>query len=195
MVSKLGLAVVEHALGLCSGKEIGGGPSDACVEHFREIKAGIGAHKTPQEYGAFPTDPYSHTPSFAGVQQPGMTGQVKEDIIARFLELGVMVTAGRVKFCPVLLDRGEFLKEESEFSYFDTKGNPEKVKVTAGSMAYSFCNVPVVYHQGDRDRGSLVYDGKVLEFYPAEGLPEEISRDLFDRNGKIERIDVTVSGI
>jgi len=195
MVSKLELAVVENALGLCgrsgkNGQETG--PSDECVKHFREIKEGVGAHKTPQKYGAFPTDPYSHTPSFAGVQQPGMTGQVKEDIIARFLELGVTVSGGRVGFRPVLLDRGEFLKKTGEFFYFDTEGNPQKAGVPAGSLAFSFCNVPVFYHQGGRESGSLVYNGKVLAFNPAEGLPEDIARDLFDRNGKVERIDVTI---
>ena len=45
-------------------------------------------------YGAFPTDPYSHTPAGKGAQQPGMTGQVKEDVISRFGELGVEVKNG-----------------------------------------------------------------------------------------------------
>src|SRR6056297_3197831 len=191
MVSKLELAVVENALGLCGRS----GKKGECVEHFQEIKEGVGAHKTPQEYGAFPTDPYSHTPSFAGVQQPGMTGQVKEDIIARFLELGVTVSGGKVGFKPVLLDRGEFLKKKGEFFYFDTEGNPQKAGVPAGSLAFSFCNVPVFYHQGGRESGSLVYNGKVLAFNPAEGLPEDVGRDLFDRNGRVQRIDVTISGI
>ena len=35
--------------------------------------------ESPAEYGAFPDDPYSHTPSFGGARQPGMTGQVKEE--------------------------------------------------------------------------------------------------------------------
>ena len=52
---------------------------------------GIGAHKSPVNYGAFPSDPYSHTPAGKGAQQPGMTGQVKEDILSRFGELGLRV--------------------------------------------------------------------------------------------------------
>ncbi|MCF7915544.1 MAG: hypothetical protein K9L66_10295 [Spirochaetaceae bacterium] len=196
MVSKLELAVVENALGLCGrsgNNREETGPSGECVEHLKEIKEGIGAHKTPPKYGAFPIDPYSHTPGFAGVQQPGMTGQVKEDIIARFLELGVTVREGRVGFQPALLDRSEFLEEEGEFFYFDTEGKPKHAKVAAGSMAFSFCNVPVFYHRGDREAGRLVYEGNVRSFSPSEGLSEDLSGDLFDRSGKVERVDVTIS--
>ena len=50
-------------------------------EYYFEIKDGLGVKKSPDKYGAFPIDPYSHTPGDGGVKQPGMTGQVKEDII------------------------------------------------------------------------------------------------------------------
>ena len=58
---------------------------------YYRVREGIGFNKTPAEYGAFPTDPYSHTPGHGGAQQPGMTGQVKEEILSRFGELGVRV--------------------------------------------------------------------------------------------------------
>ena len=66
--------------------------------------------RPPTEYGAFPTDPYSHTPGFAGVQQPGMTGQVKEDILSRFGEMGASVDAGRLVFRADLFRGDELLK-------------------------------------------------------------------------------------
>ena len=56
---------------------------------YRDIREGIGDCKTPENYGAFPMDPYSHTPGQTGARQPGLTGQVKEDILCRFGELGV----------------------------------------------------------------------------------------------------------
>ena len=108
MVSKLALAVAELV-----ERAVEGGEDAAIIDrlrsHYREIRAGIGVHKTPEAYGAIPTDPYSHTPGFAGAQQPGMTGQVKEDIIARSYEMGLTVRDGRLGFRPHLLDRGEFL--------------------------------------------------------------------------------------
>ena len=85
--------------------------------HYFAIRDGIGAHKQPSEYGSFPFDPYSHTPSMAGVQQPGMTGQVKEDIISRFFELGVSVRDGQVSFRPTMLTEADFTNGELRFTY------------------------------------------------------------------------------
>ena len=68
----------------------------ALLAHYDAIKAGIGAHKSPEEYGAFPTDPYSHTTGFSGVQQPGMTGLVKEELLSR-LEEDEGVTSVRIE--------------------------------------------------------------------------------------------------
>jgi hypothetical protein len=43
-------------------------------------------------------------------QQPGMTGQVKEDILSRIGELGINVKDGKIIFNPRLLRRNEFYK-------------------------------------------------------------------------------------
>ena len=80
MVSKLLLATAE----VIKSADDGGVGRDALsplLERFDDIKEGLGLHMSPAEYGAFPVDPYSHTTGFSGVQQPGMTGQVKEDVI------------------------------------------------------------------------------------------------------------------
>jgi hypothetical protein len=79
----------------------------ALVAHYRRVRDGLGWRKTPAEYGAFPADPYSHTPAEGGAQQPGMTGQVKEEILARWGELGLRFEAGQIRFDPVLLDAAE----------------------------------------------------------------------------------------
>ena len=86
MVSKLLLAVQENYYRALQVKE-----EKAILAELRAyyyaIRAGLGLAKSPDLYGGFPTDPYSHTPGHTGAQQPGMTGQVKEDIISRFAEL------------------------------------------------------------------------------------------------------------
>ncbi len=99
MVSKLLLAVQEvlDRAG-CAGENAE--VVERLRSHYHEIREGIGVHKPPELYGAIPTDPYSHTPGFAGVQQPGMTGQVKEDLITRLGEMGVAVEGWTAQFPP-----------------------------------------------------------------------------------------------
>jgi hypothetical protein len=79
----------------------------ALVAHYRRVRDGLGYRKSAAEYGAFPADPYSHTPGEGGAQQPGMTGQVKEEILTRWGELGLRFEAGQIRFDPVLLDIAE----------------------------------------------------------------------------------------
>ena len=126
MVSKLLLAVGE-CIQANSQYPIGGTPSHSSeaasdlIAHYKAIREGIGSHKTPAEYGSFPFDAYSHTPSMAGVQQPGMTGQVKEDIISRFIELGVHVQDGQIHFNPIMLTDADFTDGELRFTYCGTE--------------------------------------------------------------------------
>jgi hypothetical protein len=74
---------------------------------YRRVRDGLGYRKTAADYGAFPADPYSHTAGEGGAQQPGMTGQVKEEILTRWGELGLWMREGWVVFRPVLLDAAE----------------------------------------------------------------------------------------
>jgi len=62
---------------------------------YYPVPEGIGFNRTPAEHGAFPTDPCSHTSGHGGAQQPGMTEQVKEEVLTRFGELGVRVPIPR----------------------------------------------------------------------------------------------------
>ena len=65
---------------------------------YYKIRSGLSSDKTPKQYGAFPYDPYSHTPFKRGAQQPGMTGQVKEELITRMGELGCIINNGKLNW-------------------------------------------------------------------------------------------------
>lgn len=192
MVSKLLLAVQECCLQAIEEVEeaslIG-----RLLEHYYEINAGIGVHKPPSLYGAFPTDPYSHTPAGKGAQQPGMTGQVKEDILSRFGELGVVVRDGSIHFLPGLLRKDEFLSAPSNFTYIDTNGDSRPLGLTAGSLCFTICQVPVVYSIGDNSGVQLQKSDGVTVSLDGHHLDADISRHIFDRTGGVIRIDVSIN--
>ena len=101
MVAKLLLAVQEQVF---AAADSAAPELPALTEHYRRVRDGLGYRKSAAAYGAFPADPYSHTAAEGGAQQPGMTGQVKEEILTRWGELGLRMKQGRVCFDPVLLD-------------------------------------------------------------------------------------------
>ncbi len=192
MVTKLLVAVQEVTLR--AFREGESAPTqEALVGFYYRIRAGLGFEKTAAEYGAFPTDPYSHTPAFAGAQQPGMTGQVKEEILTRFGELGVHVESGVVSFRPVLLRPSEFRTVSGDYAYYDVEGQSGVIAVPAGGLAFSFCQVPIVYALGRHAARVRVTDRDgVCSELAGDTLDAAMSRALFARCGRIARIDVDV---
>jgi hypothetical protein len=157
--------------------------------HCHALREGLGPHKPPGIHGAFPVDPYSHTPAHLGAQQPGLTGQVKEDIIARRGELGVVVERGSLRFEPILLRRSELLAAPRTFDYLDERGAWRRIPLPAGSLAFTFCQVPVVYQLAEQARLVITRDdGSVLRL-PGAALGPELSRALFERTGAIRQIE------
>ncbi|MBT8206811.1 MAG: hypothetical protein KJO18_00955, partial [Acidimicrobiia bacterium] len=107
MVGKLLVAVQETYAGLqgrATADELRG-----LAEAYRNVRSGLGFLKDPAAYGAIPTDCYSHTPLHAGAKLPGMTGQVKEEVLARFAELGLRIDAGQISVDPDLLPLSELM--------------------------------------------------------------------------------------
>lgn len=190
MVSKLQLAVLE-----CCLKAIQESQSDEVIgkllEHYYEINEGIGVHKSPKLYGAFPTDPYSHTPAGKGAQQPGMTGQVKEDILSRFGELGVFVKKGKLQFYPCLLRKDqEFLKESAKIHFVDIHKEDYPLDLKKGSLAFTFCQIPVVYLLSETEKLILTYNNGKTKSFSTLSLDEETSKKVFQRTGEITKIEV-----
>ncbi len=117
----------------------------ALGEIYHDVRRGLGFTKTPEVYGAFPSDPYSHSPSHLGAQQPGMTGQVKEEILTRWGELGVEVADGVIHFRPTLLRREEFFHGKHAFTYLRLDGREETWELPAESLGFTYCQVPICY--------------------------------------------------
>ncbi len=192
MVSKLLLAVQEN---FYAAVDMGAEDQDCARlgQFYYRIREGLGFNKSPEEYGAFPTDPYSHTPKHAGAQQPGMTGQVKEEILTRFGELGVRVSDGIVHFQPRLLRLREFSSETSDFCFLNICGSWDHLTIPPRGLAFTWCQVPIIYRIDDDSEPSIsiiMVDG-TRRTIPALALSTDDSIELFGRKGRIQHITVS----
>ena len=196
MVSKLVLAVQESLLRASDA----GAAQDVLTGlrgHYRAIRAGIGSGRSPEEYGAFPSEPYSHSPADGRVRQPGMTGQVKEDLLARLGEVGLRMRDGRIHFDGTCVDDAEFCTEPAQLP----RPTGEPVVIPVGALGFTHCVVPVVLHRGalpgDSAEGGVrgrvtLKGGEVRTFDPAAGLDAETSGEIFRRTGAVLIVEVAL---
>lgn len=189
MVSKLLLAVQEN---IYWGKEDYHGTEimGKMMDHYYEIRAGIGMNKSPEVYGSFPTDPYSHTPGNKGVQQPGMTGQVKEDVLNRWAELGVRVQDSSISFQQIFLSPSEFVSSPEKFKYFGLNGSFESLDVNADELAFTYCQIPIIYNKSNTNVIEVQFTDGTKQEIGGQKLSKEISKEIFERTGSINAIKV-----
>ena len=189
MVSKLALAVIEQYV---AESQVAARPEllSRLRDHYRKIRDGLGVNKAPELYGAFPIDAYSHTPENSGAKQPGMTGQVKEDVLCRMLELGVRVENGAIAFEPSLFQSKEFSQRQSAFQFYGLAGNDREIKLDEGMFGWTWCQTPILFVESDRQRLVLTLaNGEVQERQQLE-LSATEANQLFQRTGEIKQIEI-----
>lgn len=185
MVAKLLLAMQETAL-RCRHE-----PSAPALRAcYADIRQGLNFKKSPQAYGAFPTDPYSHTPNGQGARQPGMTGAAKEEILTRQGELGLRFENGCLAFDPMLLDSEELLAEPAWFEYFDIYGTIQRLELGSGSLAFTVCQVPVILQVAETDSITVYLTNQVTQVISGSGLDIANSQHIFHRDGAVHHLVV-----
>jgi hypothetical protein len=192
MVSKLLLAAQESCLAAIK-ENADAATVSQLIAHYYNIQAGIGVHKSPELYGAFPITPYSHTPFNKGAQQPGMTGQVKEDILCRIGELGVKIKDGQLLFEPSLLSKNEFIQQPRYADFVLSNGTEKNIELSAGSLAFSICQVPVVCKTSNANSIEVLFANGTKEQFNANTISAAVSNKIINRTGEVEEIIVHIN--
>ena len=188
MVSKLLLAVQETILRTRDERS-----TEALIEKYTDIRKGLSFNKSPEIYGAFPADPYSHTPKGQGARQPGMTGMVKEEILTRQMELGFSIEKGQITFDGLLVDKQEFLADPVVFNYWNVNGEQEKIGVPAGSLMYSICQVPVLLHVSDEPSIKVYLSDGNIQTVAGHVLDSVNSQHIFRRDGTVHHLVISIA--
>ena len=187
MVSKLMLSVQEIALEEDQEEDF-----KALVASYYDVQDGLGFRKKASEYGAFTADAYSHTPSFAGAQQPGLTGMVKEGVICRFGELGVQFNNETIEFKPRLLRAEELLKQTEEAVCIYPDKSQRTISVPENGLLFTITQIPVIYKRTDSETAEIVVeylDGR-SETISGDVLPKSIVQSLLNRTSNVSVISV-----
>lgn len=174
MVSKLMLAVQEVVQAAVSSAA-----DEALIRrlksHYFAVQSGLGYRQSAEQFGAFPSDPYSHSPGTGGAKQPGLTGQVKEGILCRFGELGVDYYNGGLRFRPHLLHLAEFSSKDQ--------------------LKFTFCRIPIIYQRCknlDNLEVEVFFADSTSQKFPSGIIDESITNEITSGSGRITNILVNI---
>jgi len=189
MVSKLLLASQENLL-KAHKSEAGQSTVLGLKQAYCKIRQGLGYKRDPYSYGAFPMDPYSHTPKNQKARQPGMTGQVKEELLTRRLECGYYLENGCLIFWDPLFDPQELSNEAHRFSYRSAKGDWENLELEAGTFGFTCCGTAIIRKRSKDPGLTVVFAQGTEKNYPSLELEKELSQEIFSRSGNIRYVEV-----
>ena len=188
MVAKLLVAVQDS---LVWAAETGASEDELqrLVDSYWRVRDGLGFNKSASEFGAIPLDPYSHTPSHAGAQQPGMTGLVKEEILTRLLELGVRVTNGQILFDDVLLRHRELLSSPVSWRFYDRDLELSNMELEIGTLGLTICQTPVVISTThEKPHVEILMNDGTSHHEPGMAVPQQFSEMVFARTSEVSEI-------
>ena len=121
-----------------------------------------------------------------------MTGQVKEDVISRFGELGVEVNNGIISFNSEMLRDQEFLTTNETFRYVNLSKEKIELDLNSNSLCFTYCQVPIIYSKSSSKKVTIDFiDGRSISIQGNE-LDIDSSRSLFDRENIIKQINVSL---
>ena len=172
-------------------------PSEPCSSVWRRTTTMCGAAcrstNRSRNTARCPPTPTPIRPRHLGAQQPGMTGQVKEEIITRLGEVGLRVREGELVVEPRLLRRRELLDAPTRWSFVGPGQTPTELDVPSRSVAVTVAQVPVILTVGDTSTVEVVYADGRREPRAGNSLGPEASAALFAREGEIASVWVTVT--
>ena len=176
------------------------GASDEAVDRLRKsyarVRDGLGFRMNAERFGALPIDAYSHSDGRGRAKQPGMTGQVKEELITRRMELGVRVEPEGIRFAPTLLPEEDWTTRATTWSIRDRRdGRLTDLGIPTAGLGFLCLGVPVIMHR--EDGGTRIEVERVdggTDVIEGDRLDRETSRSLIQRDGTIARIRITLGG-
>jgi hypothetical protein len=89
-----------------------------------------------------------------------------------------------------MLRKEEFLTEPKTFSYVDVNSDMHQLNLESGSLAFSYCQVPIIYKLGDITKLEAVMRNGSISKSENLSLDLELSKRVFGRNGDIVQIIV-----
>jgi hypothetical protein len=108
-------------------------------------------------------------------------------------ELGVQMKEGTLRFEPGLLLRSEVLNKDVNATFITVNGTVKNILLQPGSLAFTICQVPVVYQLAASPMIEVFYNNGAKESLHSNELNSTISQQVLHRTGEIDYLLVYIN--
>jgi hypothetical protein len=77
----------------------------------------------------------------------------------------------------------------------DVAGVHQVLSLEAGTLAFTLCQVPIVYRRAAAPAVAVAEGDGVVRRWAGDELPPAIAAEVFGRTGRIHRVEVDVVGL
>jgi hypothetical protein len=119
-----------------------------------------------------------------------MTGLVKEEVIARMAEVGLVIKNGCLAFNALLFDPSELLSEAKTIQYQDVNEKSQQLQLPAGSLVFTCCGVPIVIQLAKKPGIEVFLNDGTTQTIAGDCLNEINSQHIFRRDGIVHHLFV-----
>jgi hypothetical protein len=105
-------------------------------------------------------------------------------------EVNIALNEGKLEFQPTLLHRNEFLIDGNEVNFITVDGTDKKIQLEKGSLAFSVCQVPVIYTIAASNQMEIQYNNGTSITLDSLALDANESQKIFGRKGEISLIKI-----
>ena len=97
---------------------------------------------------------------------------------------------GQLECLPGMLQASEFLSEETIFMYCDVNSEMQHVEVPTNALAFTYCQVPFVYHLAQEAFVRVHLADGSSEELTGSRLSKEWSTMVMERTNSISKVEV-----
>jgi hypothetical protein len=107
-------------------------------------------------------------------------------------ELGVKMKDGQLMFVPSLLNKTEFLTDAVTTTFILLDGTTKTITLEKDSLAFTVCQVPVVYQLATEASIEVNYANGTKEKVNGSVLSKETTEKIMHRTGEVLQLTVNV---
>ena len=84
------------------------------------------------------------------------------------------------------------MEKDRTFNYVGLDNTKSSISLEPGTLAFTYCQVPIVYHISDQEKINLTYNDGSSSTLESTRIDLVNSNKIFQRSGEVSRIDVYI---